>query len=39
MQTLGKLTSVMLVAVVGVSVTVFIRSIPDLKRYLKIRSM
>lgn len=33
------MTSVMAVAIAGVGVLVAVRSIPDLKRYLKIRNM
>jgi hypothetical protein len=39
MRTLGKLTTLVGVAVTAVAVVVGIRSVPDIKRYLKMRQM
>lgn len=39
MRTLGKLTTFLVVAAVATGVVVGVRSIPDLKRYQKIRQM
>jgi hypothetical protein len=39
MRALGKLTSVLVTGVAIVAVVVGLRSIPDVRRYLKIRSM
>lgn len=39
MNTLGKLTAVAGVVVLATTGVVLVRSIPDIKRYLKIRSM
>jgi hypothetical protein len=39
MKTLGKITTVLLVAAATTFVVVGVRSIPDVKRYLKIRQM
>jgi hypothetical protein len=39
MRAVGMLTTVVGVAVVAVAAAVGIRSLPDIKRYLKIRSM
>jgi hypothetical protein len=38
-RTLGKMTTVVMVALAGVSAAVIFRSIPDVQRYLKIRNM
>lgn len=39
MRTVGKLTTFLVVAAVATGVVVGVRSIPDLKRYQKIRQM
>ena len=39
MRTVGKLTTFLVVAAVATAVVVGVRSIPDLKRYQKIRQM
>lgn len=39
MRTIGKLTSVVGVVVAALAVVVGVRSIPDIKRYLRMRSM
>ena len=39
MRAVGKVTTVVVVAAVAVGVVVGVRSIPDLKRYVKIRQM
>jgi hypothetical protein len=39
MRAVGMLTTVIGVAVVAVAVVVGVKSLPDVKRYLKIRSM
>ncbi len=39
MRTIGKLTTLVGAAVAAVAMVVGIRSIPDVKRYLKMRSM
>ncbi len=39
MRTIGRLTTLVGAAVAAVGVVVGIRSIPDIKRYLKMRSM
>ncbi len=39
MRTLGKITAVALVTVMAVGVVIGVRSIPDARRYLKIRRM
>ena len=39
MRTLGKLTTVVLLAAAAVAAVVGVKSIPDLKRYQKIREM
>jgi len=38
-RTVGKVTTVLVVAAVGAGVVVGVRSIPDIKRYLRIRQM
>lgn len=39
MRTVGMLTTIVGVAVTAVAVLVGIRSVPDIKRYLKMRQM
>ncbi len=39
MRTIGKLTTLVGAAVAAVAMVVGVRSIPDVKRYLKMRSM
>ena len=39
MRTIGRLTTLVGAAVAAVAMVVGVRSIPDVKRYLKIRSM
>jgi hypothetical protein len=39
MRALGKLTSVLLAGAAIVAIAVGLRSIPDVRRYLKMRSM
>jgi hypothetical protein len=39
MRALGRLTSVLITGVAIVAVAVGLRSIPDVRRYLKMRSM
>ena len=39
MRAVGKVTTVVVVAAVAVGVVVGVRSIPDIKRYVKIRQM
>ena len=39
MRTIGRFTSVLLGATAVTAVVVGVRSIPDIKRYLKIRAM
>lgn len=39
MRKLGKLTTVVLLAMAGVGAWLGVQSIPDLKRYLKMRQM
>lgn len=39
MRAVGKVTTVLVVAAVAVGVVVGVRSIPDIKRYVKIRQM
>lgn len=39
MRALGKLTAVLLLAAAVAAVTVGVRSIPDIQRYLKMRQM
>jgi len=39
MRTIGRLTTIVGIAVVAVAAAVGIRSIPDIQRYLKIRQM
>ena len=39
MRTIGKLTTVVLLAAAAAAVVVGVRSIPDIKRYTRIREM
>lgn len=39
MKALGTMTAVVLAGITAVAVTVGVRSIPDVRRYLKMRSM
>jgi len=39
MRMIGRLTTVALLGVAAIAAVVGVRSIPDLKRYLRIRSM
>ncbi len=39
MRSIGKLTTALMIAVIAVAVVVGVRSIPDVKRYLKMRQM
>ena len=39
MRTIGKLTTVVLLAAAATAVVVGVRSIPDIKRYKRIREM
>lgn len=39
MRTIGKLTTVVLLAAAAAAVVVGVRSIPDIKRYKRIREM
>lgn len=39
MRTIGRITSVLGGAAIALAVVVGIRSVPDIKRYLKMRSM
>lgn len=39
MRTIGKITTALVVSAFAVAVVAFVRSIPDLKRYARIRAM
>ncbi len=39
MRTIGKLTTVVFLAIAGLAAVVGVKSIPDIQRYLKIREM
>ncbi len=39
MKTLGRATAALAAAIAGIAVVVGVQSVPDVRRYLKIRSM
>ena len=39
MRTIGRLTSLVILAVAGVAAVTGVKSIPDLQRYMRIRQM